>query len=111
MENWTTVNEELYNNVRVFDGAEVLARGKQVLQPNPKQLKKNPNAKPVEASAVVVWTNHYGPKKTKIFSTTLGHFNETVGDARYLDLVVRGLLWSTENITAEGKAKPAFAKK
>ncbi len=28
-----------------------------------------------------------------MFATTLGHNNETVADARYLDLVTRGLLW------------------
>ena len=29
-----------------------------------------------------------------MFATTLGHNNDTVADARYLDLVTRGLLWS-----------------
>lgn len=103
LESWTTINEELYNNVRVFPGAEVLATGEQPQKLNARQKKKNPNAKPKIAKAVVVWTNQYGPNKTKIFSTSLGHFNETVGDPRYMDLVVRGLLWSTDNLTAEGK--------
>ena len=110
LDDWTTIDEELYNNVRVFGATEVLASGKQLQRPNARQLKKNPDTKPVMAEAVVVWTNQYGPNKTKIFSTTLGHFNETVGDARYLELVVRGLLWTTENLTAEGKATAAFAK-
>jgi type 1 glutamine amidotransferase len=109
-ENWTTINEELYNNVRVFGGTNALASGKQLQQPRKKELKKNPNAKPREASAVVVWTNEYGPNKTKIFSTTLGHNNETVGDARYLDLVTRGLLWTTGNLTNDGKPTAACAK-
>ncbi len=43
--------------------------------------------------AVVVWTNTYR-EKTRVFATTLGHNNDTVADARYLDLVTRGLLWS-----------------
>ncbi|MFU8893721.1 MAG: hypothetical protein ACNA8L_08845 [Luteolibacter sp.] len=34
--------------------------------------------------AVVAWTNLYGPKKTRVFSTTIGHNNETVADARSL---------------------------
>lgn len=110
MENWTTIDEELYNNVRVFGNAEVLASGKQLQGPNARQLKNDPQAKPVEANAAVVWTNLYGPDETRIFSTTLGHFNETVNDPRYMDLVVRGLLWTTDNLTAEGKATAAYAK-
>lgn len=98
LSNWTTINEELYNNVRVFGNTEVLATGDQVQQPRKRDLKDNPDAKGTKASAVVVWTNHYGPNKTRIFSTTLGHNNETVGDDRYLQLVTRGLLWATDNL-------------
>ena len=29
LENWTTIKEELYNNLKVFDGAHALARGRQ----------------------------------------------------------------------------------
>ena len=101
LENWTTGNEELYNNVRVFPGAEVLASGSQVQKP--KKQKANPGAKPKTVKAVVAWTNQYGPNKTRIFSTSLGHFNETVGDERYLELVTRGILWATVHITPEGK--------
>ena len=88
LENWRTTNEELYNNVRVLQGAKALATGNQLQLPRKKDLKQNPDAKPREASAAVVWTNEYGPNKTKIFSTTLGHNNDTVGDDRYLDLIV-----------------------
>ncbi|WP_182870082.1 ThuA domain-containing protein [Rhodopirellula sp. JC639] len=98
---WTTINEELYNNVRVFGSTEVLATGDQLQAPRKRDLKTNPNAKPKSATAVVVWTNLYGPNKTKIFSTTLGHNNETVGDDRYLDLLCRGVLWATDNLKAE----------
>ena len=65
------------------DDAKPLARGKQ-----------GPGDKPGENDTVVVWKHEYGPKKTRVFSTTLGHNNETVADARYLDLITRGLLWS-----------------
>jgi type 1 glutamine amidotransferase len=99
LEDWTTINEELYNNVRVFEGAQVLARGLQRIDPSPKELRNNPSAQQREDTAVVAWTNEYGPKKTRIFSTSLGHNNETVGDARYLDLVTRGILWATEQST------------
>lgn len=79
LENWTTINEELYNNVKVFDTARPLARGRQGGN-----------------DFVVTWVNQYG--KTRVFSTTLGHNNATVGDARYLDLVTRGLLWSCDKL-------------
>jgi type 1 glutamine amidotransferase len=46
---------------------------------------------------VVVWTNRYA-QNTRVFATTLGHNNDTVGDARYLDLVTRGLLWSCDKL-------------
>jgi type 1 glutamine amidotransferase len=80
--NWTTINEELYNNSagKLLDTARPLARGKQG-----------------KSDFVVAWTNTY-LSKTKVFATTLGHNNETVVDARYLDLVTRGLLWSVDKL-------------
>ncbi len=95
-EAWTTINEELYNNVQIFSSAKALASGKQMQMPKVKKGEKpDPKAKGTEAEAVVAWTNEYGPKKTRIFSTTIGHNNETVADDRYMDLVTRGLLWVT----------------
>ena len=110
MSDWTTINEELYNNLRVFGNTQVLAKGDQMQTPRKKDLKANPDAKPTMASAVVVWTNLYGPNKTKVFSTTLGHYNETVGDDRYLDLITRGLLWSTGNLKSDGTPAAGYAK-
>ena len=78
--------------------------------PNKNELSKDPNAKAKKVSSVVAWTNEYGPNKTKVFSTSLGHQNETVRDARYLDLVVRGVLWASGNLTADGKPSAVFAK-
>ena len=109
-ERWTTVNEELYNNVRIFDGATALVTGNQVIPPNRKALKKNPNAPSREATAVIAWTNEFGPKKTRIFSTSLGHQNDTVADARYLDFVVRGLLWASGNLTADGTPAAGYGR-
>jgi type 1 glutamine amidotransferase len=42
-----------------------------------------------EAEGIVAWTNDY-EGKAKVFGTTLGHNNETVADARFLNLVTRG---------------------
>jgi type 1 glutamine amidotransferase len=111
MSAWKTIDEELYNNVRMFSGVQVLATGKQTQMPNKKKLKNNPDAKPTVSEAVVIWTNEFGPNKTKIFSTSLGHFNDTVKDERYMELVVRGLLWTTGNLTADGKPTKGFAIK
>jgi type 1 glutamine amidotransferase len=96
LEDWTTVNEELYNNIagQVLDTARPLARGKQG-----------------KDETVVAWTNLY-KGKTKVFATTLGHNNQTVADGRYLDLVTRGLLWSVgkldeQHLKPAAKGKPA----
>lgn len=99
LENWKTVNEELYNNSagKLLETAQPLARGKQVV--------KGKDGKENEVEAVVAWTNTY-KGKTKVFATTLGHNNDTVGDARYLDLVTRGLLWSVGKLD-DAHLKPA----
>lgn len=107
---WKTVNEELYNNIQVLPTANVLATGRQLVPPKPKKGEPaDPAAKPTEASAVVAWTNEYGPHKTRIFSTTLGHNNATVADDRYLDLVSRGLLWAAGKLAADGAPAPGLA--
>jgi type 1 glutamine amidotransferase len=101
---WTTINEELYNNIQVLPTAKVLATGRQLVPPKAKPGEPaDPAAKPAEATAVVAWTNEYGPNRTRIFSTSIGHNNETVGDDRYLDLVTRGLLWSARRLDDAGR--------
>jgi putative heme-binding domain-containing protein len=82
---WTTIREELYNNVKVF-GAHALAVGKQPIGGD------NPRVD----QAIVVWTNE--SQGAKSFSTTIGHNTETVQDPRYLDLITRGLLWSCDKL-------------
>ena len=105
LKNWTTLNEELYNNVQVFPGATSLAEGTQMQMPRQRKKKgKNkakdakpaPAPKPKKATASVVWVNEY--HGARVFSTTIGHYNETVGDSRYLDLVTRGLLSSCRKL-------------
>lgn len=97
LQNWTTINEELYNNVQIFDSATALATGKQMQMPKAKKGETpDPNAKGTEVTSVVAWTNLYGPNKTRIFSTTIGHNNETVADDRYLDLISGAIKWVTE---------------
>ncbi len=97
---WTTGNEELYNNIRIFQGAGPLAKGTQIVNPNSDKARTN--------EFVVVWVNHYGPKKTKVFSTTIGHNNSTVQDDRYLDLVTRGVLWATGHLKNDGSPAKGY---
>lgn len=91
LENWTTINEELYNNSagKLLDSATPLARGKQIT--------KNKQGEENKAESVVVWTNNYRDT-SRVFATTLGHNTETVADDRYLDLITRGLLWSCDKL-------------
>ncbi len=104
LKDWTTINEELYNNVKVF-GAHPLAVGKQTFA----------GANPRVDQAVVAWTNE--SRGTRSFSTTIGHNTETVADPRYLDLVTRGLLWACGKLSPEylrpyqGKSDTTFIDK
>src|SRR5260221_7345249 len=56
LSDWTTIHEEHYNNIHVFDTAHALAHGKQVVGAKTNDF-------------VVAWVNEYGPKKTRVFST------------------------------------------
>ncbi len=98
LEDWTTIREELYNNVKVFPSAHPLARGVQKIK------QKDGSEKAVES--VVAWGNEYGT--TRVFSTTIGHNNATVSDPRYLDLVTRGLLWACGKLDAQGKPAAGY---
>lgn len=82
MSNWSTIPEELYNNIKVWDTVKPLVYGEQGKDKN-----------------LVAWINNY--HGTRVFSTTLGHNNATVADPRYLDLVTRGLLWSLDKLDSQ----------
>lgn len=90
---WTTIREEHYNNVQVFPTATVLARGRQTVREK-------------ENDFAVAWTNDY--RGTRVFNTTIGHNNETVNDARYLDLVARGLLWACQKLDDSGRPHAGY---
>jgi len=107
MADWTTINEEHYNNVKVFDNAHPLAMGKQIAKQKKKLKDGTEQVTEKETNWVVAWTSAYNGK-TRVFSTTIGHNNITVGDARYLDLVTRGMLWACDKLAADGKAKPGY---
>jgi len=91
-QDWTTIQEELYNNVKLFETAHPLQRGKQHV--------KAKDGTEQDVEAVVTWTNTYNDK-TKVFATTVGHNSYTCADPRYLDMVTRGLLWSCDKLSDE----------
>jgi putative membrane-bound dehydrogenase-like protein len=104
LEDWVTVNEELYNNLKLIE-CKPLARGKQTVDRKGVQ---------VTDESVVAWTNE--TQGARSFSTTIGHNNETVADDRYITLVTRGLLWSCDKLKPEymtpykGENKVTFIK-
>ena len=103
MANWTTVKEELYNNVqdpKNFPHHHSLVKGKQTV--------KNKDGTTKDVETIVGWTNEYGDKNTRVFSTTIGHNNDTVSDARYLDFVTRGLLWACHKLGDDGKPAEGY---
>lgn len=96
---WTTIKEELYNNVNVLD-AHPLAMGRQIVKRDGKEK---------EEVSIVIWTNE--TQGARSFSTTLGHNTETVADGKYLDLITRGLLWACGKLEEPGYLGTAFTGK
>ena len=107
LEDWTTINEELYNNVQIMPGNVALAKGKQVTHSKKKQADGTETVEDKTTETIVVWTNLYNAK-TRVFSTTIGHNNATVEDAKYLDLVTRGVLWATNHLNPDGTAAKGY---
>lgn len=91
---WQTPNGELYIVQKIWPNTTVLAtaQGRRPRQEN-----------------AVIWVNEYG--KAKVFGTTLGHHNETIGHEVMLDVLARGLLWATGHLTDEGKPAPGYGPK
>ena len=98
---WTTINEELYNNIQIFPTATPLAHGKQITKDKDGTTKEN--------DYVVAWANDY--LGARVFSTTIGHNNATVEDARYLDLVTRGVLWACGKLDGQGMITRGYGPK
>lgn len=76
-ESWRVPKGELYHTIKLWPSATVLGEAKR--QDN-------------NEDQVCVWTNLYG--NTRVFGTTIGHYNETMAESTYLDMVTRGLLWT-----------------
>lgn len=90
---WTTPKGELYQIKKVWETATPLAEGT-----SPRDKKTH----------VCVWVNEYGEQKSRVFGTTIGHHNETMSEDTYLDLLTRGLLWATGNLSDDGKPAAGY---
>jgi type 1 glutamine amidotransferase len=88
---WTTPVDELYMIEKVWPTATPLARA---------------HGEDTKKEHVVIWTNQCG--KGRIFGTTLGHANETMGQDVYLDLVARGLLWACGKLRDDGEPAEGY---
>lgn len=88
---WVTKMDELYKVEQVWPGVMPLAKayGQETKKEHP-----------------VIWLNTIG--NTRIFTTTLGHFDATMKTDEYLDLVARGLLWAVGKLGDDGKPLPGY---
>lgn len=86
MSNWTTPNGELYFIEKAYPTMTPLAES------------KSEKTGKIETN---VWVNEYGPNKTRVFATTIGHHNETMLQDEYMELFTRGLLWAAGKPVAE----------
>lgn len=84
--NWKTPKGELYFIDKVYPTMTQLAQSK-----SDKTGALHPN----------VWVNEFGPNKTRVFATTIGHHNETMLQQQYMELLTRGLLWAAGKSVAE----------
>ncbi len=88
---WTTGNEELYAIDKVEPHTTILAQAYAL-----DNKKDHP----------VIWTHTYG--KGRVFGSTIAHNTDTMRDPVYLNLVTRGLLWSTNKLDAEGNPAQGY---
>lgn len=88
---WRTPNGELYEIVELKQGATPLARAYGI------DTKRYHD---------VVWTHEY--EGVKVFSSTLGHHNETMGHDVNLNLVAAGLLWAAGKLNDDGSAANGY---
>ena len=96
---WQAPKGELYHSLKVWPTAIPLASAKRKSDGVPQ---------------ICAWTNQY--RKGRVFGTTIGHYNETMADPHYLDMVTRGLLWAVgrdreANFTAATKEDAEAVRK
>lgn len=90
---WTTPAGELYHIDKVWETATVLGDG---------------TIDGWKSKHTVAWVNEFG--KSKVFGVSMGHHNETMASADFLNLVSNGLLWATGNLKEDGTPVDGVAK-
>ena len=80
-EKWPTPKGELYQIEKLWPTAKPLGRAL---------------SKETKQEEVCIWTNEYG--KTRVFGTTIGHYNEEMADPIFADFASRGLLWACDKL-------------
>jgi type 1 glutamine amidotransferase len=89
---WEMPQEELYYSDRVWPSATPLGEA---------------FSREREAMQTVIWTNDY--RGTRVFGTTIGHYNHTVEMPEFLDLLTRGTLWAAGRLRDDGTPAPEVA--
>jgi type 1 glutamine amidotransferase len=90
---WLDPKDELYKNEKVWETATPLAKA---------------YGEDTKQDHVCIWVNVY--HDARVFSTTLGHSNETMSAPVYLDLVTRGLLWACGKLKDDGTPAAGYGK-
>jgi type 1 glutamine amidotransferase len=88
---WIVPLEELYNIAEVMPGTTPLAAGW-----SHETKKFEPN----------IWVGTFG--RARVFGTTIGHYNRTMENPLFLDLVTRGLLWACGRLGDDGQPLPGY---
>lgn len=88
---WRTPQGELYEIAEVFPTATPLAHA---------------FGEDTGRHHVTAWTNRFAG--VRVFGTTIGHHNETMAAAPYLDLVAAGLLWAAGALDDAGRPLPGY---
>jgi len=77
-DSWEVPKGELYHTVKLWPTATPLAQARRQKDNEPQTC---------------IWTNRYN-EDTRVFCTTVGHYNETMIEPRYLDMLTKGILWA-----------------
>jgi uncharacterized protein len=88
---WRTPHGELYEIVELMQGAVPLARAYGI---------------DTDRYHDVAWVHEY--EGVRVFSSTLGHHNETMGSDVTLNLIASGLLWAAGKLNDDGTAAEEY---
>ncbi|MEX0778183.1 MAG: family 16 glycoside hydrolase [Balneolales bacterium] len=88
---WRTPHGELYEIAELMPGATPLARAYGI---------------DTDRYHTLAWTNEY--EGVPVFSSTLGHHNETMGHDVNLNLIASGILWASGNLNNDGTASDGY---